>query len=249
MRFWGRHFAVLATAVLLCALIGCGGGGVENSPEAQAGENEPQMAETSKSGGEAAENQGEHAVSGAEDLYKAILENRDFFVSPENDNEKLNLETIGKAVTDDESVTVKATQFALVDLDSDGEKEVVLLIQINGVSDYGFEILKVQAGTVYGYTLPYRSFMSLKTDGTFTFSGGAADSGVGKIIFWEGGYDIDKLCYSVSQYNSANALEVKFYADGAECSEEEYHSILAEQEEKPDATWYELTLDNINAVL
>lgn len=54
-------------------------------------------------------------------------------------------------VTDDDSIVVEIPQFAIIDLDNDGENEIVLWIQMNGVSDYGFEVLRYQNGVVYGY--------------------------------------------------------------------------------------------------
>ena len=74
----------------------------------------------------------------AEEKYKAILLGNGNFISTEPQKQELSLETLGEAVTDDDSVTVKATQFTIIDLDGDGENEVVLWIQINGVVDYGY---------------------------------------------------------------------------------------------------------------
>lgn len=166
----------------------------------------------------------------AEEKYKAILLGKGKFVSIKDQNRELTLETIGEAVTDDDSVTVKATQFTIIDLDGDGENEVVLWIQINGVVDYGFEILHLQDEDVYGYTLPYRSFMSVKTDGTFTFSNSAADSGIGKLRFSADGYDIENII-------------------GGAYSEEEINATMNQQDEKTDVDWYDLSVDNVNIAI
>ena len=89
----------------------------------------------------------------AEDNYKAVLLNNGDFISTDMQNKKINLTNIKEVVTDDESVTVAATKFAVMDLDNDGQNEIILWIQINSISDYGFEILRYQEGAVYGYTL------------------------------------------------------------------------------------------------
>lgn len=125
----------------------------------------------------------------------------------------------------------------------------MLLFQINGVSDYGFEILRYQDGAVYGYTLPYREFIDLKTDGTFIFSGGAADSGIGKLEFSKDGFTVDKLYYSISQYNSNNELVVQYFANGTPCSEEDFNNAMSLQEEKANVSWYDLTNENVNIAL
>ena len=172
--------------------------------------------------------QSNHLSAG--EKYKAILLGNGQFISTEFPNKQLSLETIGEAVTDDDSVTVKATQFTIIDLDNDGENEVVLWIQINGIVDYGFEILHYQDGEVYGYTLPYRSFMSVKADGTFTFSDSAADSGIGRLRFSTDGYMIE------------NIIDEAYL-------EEEKNAAMSKQETKTDAEWYELSAENINAIV
>ncbi len=134
----------------------------------------------------------------------------------------------------------------MADLDGDGENEVVLWLQINGASDYGFEILHEQNGEIYGYTLQYRTFMNLKTDGTFLFSGGAADSGIGKISFSETGYSIIGQAYSQSEYDANNELTVQYFVNDASCSEDEFHDAMNAWEQKTDVEWYDLSESNIN---
>lgn len=189
----------------------------------------------------------EQLPSSAEDNYKAVLLNNGDFISTDMQNKKINLTNIKEVVTDDESVTVAATKFAVMDLDNDGQNEIILWIQINSISDYGFEILRYQEGAVYGYTLQYREFMDLKTDGTFIFSDGAADSGIGKLSFSGNEYAIDKLYYSESQYNSNNELEVQYIANGTPYSEEEFNNDMSHQGEKSNVKWYDLTPGNVES--
>lgn len=162
-----------------------------------------------------------------EESYRAILLGNGHFISTDLQNKELSLQDIGEAVTDDDSITVKATQFTIIDLDDDGESEIVLWIQINGISDYGFEILHYQKGVVYGYTLPYRTFMNLKTDGTFLFSGGLADSGIGKLKLSEDEYAIENIIGEVDL-------------------EEEINAAMSWQESKVDVVWHDLSVDSVN---
>lgn len=161
--------------------------------------------------------QDENVLSEMEEKYKAILLSNGEFVNIDivDNKRKLSLENIGKAVTDDDSIKVEATQFTMVDLDGNGDNEIVLWLQINGISDYGFEILYYHDQEVYGFTLTYRQFLELKTDGTFLASGGAADTSVYKLQLSEGGYVIEEVFGSGSQ------------------------------EEKTDVEWYDLTEDNV----
>ena len=183
-----------------------------------------------------------------ENNYKSILlGNRDFLCT-DLANKRLTIEELGQAVTDDGSITVSAAKFAVIDLDGDGEDETVLWLQINDSTDYGFEVLHRQDGEIYGYTLQYRAFMDLKTDGTFTFSSGAADSGIGKMIFSGTEYSITEQACSQSKYDPEKEWSIQYFVNGEPCSEDAFHDVVNSQEQKTDVKWYELSDDNINAV-
>ncbi len=162
-----------------------------------------------------------NSSDGEADYKSILLGKKDFICTDWANNKRLNIEEIKQAVTDEDGITVRAVKFAKLDLDGDGEDEVVLWLQVNGHLDYGFEVLHYHDGEVYGYTLPYRAFYELKTDGTFIYSGGAADSGIGKIKFSGTEYSIIEK----GDYSGAGA-----------------------QKRKTDVKWYELSDDNINAV-
>ncbi len=191
----------------------------------------------------------EQSLELEENNYKSILLGKGNFVCTDLANERLSISEIGRAVTDDDSVTVSATKFTMIDIDGDGEDEAVLWLQINNISDYGFEILHDQNGEIYGYTLQYRAFMNLKTDGTFLFSGGAADTGIGKMTFSETGYSVNTQAYSKSGYDTNNELIVQFFINDESCSEGEFYDVLDGQEQKADVEWYDLSENNINAIL
>ncbi|MCM1124740.1 MAG: hypothetical protein NC416_19365 [Eubacterium sp.] len=181
--------------------------------------------------------------------FKSVLLGKSNFVCTDLENQSLNISEIKHAVTDDDSVTIGVTKFAWIDLDGDGEEETVLWLQMNGISDCGFEILHYQNGEVYGYTAPYRAFMNLKTDGTFLFSNGSADFGVGQMIFSGTAYRINGQVYSESEYDADKECMVRYYADEEACSEDAFHAAIDRQEQKMDVIWYDLSDDNINAVL
>ena len=92
-----------------------------------------------------------------------------------------------------------ASAFTIIDLDGNGENEIVLWIQVNERSDYCFEILYFQDQEVYGFTLPYRAFLELKTDGTFYSSGGMDNRGIRRLRLSERGYTIEEVSDSESQ--------------------------------------------------
>ena len=167
--------------------------------------------------GSLADKQDESLSFGMEERYKAILLGDGDFVNIDRSNQdiRLRLENIKEVVSDEDWVTAKVTQFTIIDLDGNGENEIVLWIQSNGGSDYGFEILYFQDQEVYGFTLPYRGFMDLKTDGTFYLSGDMDNRGIRRLRLSERGYTIEEVSDSESQ------------------------------EEKTDVEWYDLTPDNV----
>ncbi len=160
----------------------------------------------------------------------------------------LDINQLNQAVSSDSKVTAKAAKFAVIDLDNDGTKEAVLWLTVNGLDDYGSEVLRYQSGVVYGYLIWSRAFNQLKTDGTFAFSGGASDSGFGAIKFTDQAYSIDKITYSESSYDSNNNLIVSFFINNKSVTQDKFELAIKKQDEKPDVTWYDFTDDNIITV-
>lgn len=87
--------------------------------------------------------------------------------------------------------------------------------------------------------------MDLKTDGTFSFSSGAADSGFGSISFSDKAYTIKETTYSQSAYDSNNELTVSYFVNGQTASEAEYLAAVEKQNGKESALWYDFTTENI----
>ncbi|MEA4893878.1 MAG: hypothetical protein VB064_01300, partial [Oscillospiraceae bacterium] len=181
------------------------------------------------------------------EAYKAVLQGTEFFSVDTNKN--LNINQLNQSVSDDSSITAKATKFAIVDLDNDDTPEVILWLTVNNDDYYGFEVLRYHNGVVYGYTLWYRSFMNLKADGTFSFSSGAADYGFGSVEFTEKPYSIEKITYSESSYDPNNNMNISYFVNHESATEDEFQSAFNRQSEKADATWYDFTDDNIEAEL
>ncbi len=163
----------------------------------------------------------ENISSGMEERYKAILLGEEDFViiNYRSGDRRLNIENIKEVVSEDDWVTAKVTEFTIIDLDGNGENEMVLRILANGDSLYGYEILFYQDQEVYGFTLWARAFMDLKKDGTFDYSGGIENSGTGRLQLFKKGYAIEEI---------------------PEDSEEQNF-----QDDKPDAEWYELTPESV----
>lgn len=178
---------------------------------------------------------------------KAVLQgNAGFFET--GIGKTLNVNQLNQVISSDGTITVKATKFAIIDLDNDGTMEVILWLNVDGLDDYASEILHYQDGVVYGYTMWFRAFNQLKTDGTFSFSGGAMDSGFGTIIFTDKNYSINMITYSQSSYDSNNNLTVSFFVNNKEATPDEFESAIQKQGEKPGVRRYDFTDDNIETV-
>lgn len=151
--------------------------------------------------------------------YKAILLGEEDFVAIDfrDGDRSVNVENIGEIVSD-EDVAAEVTKFAIIDLDGNGEDELVLWIQWLGDRVFGYEILFYQDQEVYGFTLPDRGFVNPKTDGTFDYLGGIDHSGTGRLQFTEKGHKIVDVSDSESQVN------------------------------KPDLGWYDLTPESVETV-
>lgn len=179
--------------------------------------------------------------------YQSVLQNETTFFSIDA-KEDLNITQLNQAISDDSSVKVKVTKFAIVDLENDDIPEVILWLAVNNNDDFGFEILSFKDEMVYGYTLSYRSFMDLKDDGTFSFSSGAADYGFGTVKFTQKGYTVDKISYSESSYDSNNNLSISYFVNHESATEEDFLSAINKQSEKTGVTGYYFTNDNIETM-
>ena len=188
----------------------------------------------------------ERSLSAAESYRSILLDHADFINCSEDGayQEAVNIGNIEKAFTSSEDITGEVTGFTIVDMDGDGENEIVLSIS-TGPVDEGFEVLHYQDGIVYGYHFWYRALEDLKEDGTFTGSGGASSSSINRIVFLEKGYAVDTLYESRSQYGTDGVNEIQYYKNGEVCSEEEFNDALNRQYEKASVTWYKLTTENV----
>ena len=148
---------------------------------------------------------------------------------------------------DADDPSMKIWNFSVVDLDRDGEAEVILLV-VGAAGDMGGNMILHQiGGEVYGYICDNRALEELKTDGTFGFSDptGVAEGGIGTIsAFSEIGYTIDKISYGSGTHEGWDT----FIVDHEPATEEEYFYAASMQSRKPDAEWHDFTNENINAV-
>lgn len=111
--------------------------------------------------------------------YRQVLDNSIPFISTDADEgyEKMYLSDF----TNNEYEPSTPRAFAYLDLDEDGQNEVVL--EMDYGLDGAYAVLKEIDGTIYGYDFNYRSINPLYADGTIMGSNGAANNELYRLEF------------------------------------------------------------------
>jgi hypothetical protein len=180
--------------------------------------------------------------------YKAVLQNKinlvtDFISTDEK--KEVNLNTFLTYDSKDE-ITLKITNFTILDMDADAVPEVILELS-RAPKEYPefYEVLHFVNGSVYGYVQPLRGFNNLKTDGSFRFSSGVSYNGYGKLRFDLNTCETEILGSMETNQNSDNVITSTYILNNYPVSEESYNSFMSEEERKKDAVWYEFSQKNI----
>lgn len=118
------------------------------------------------------------------------------------------------------------SRYAVVDLDGDGKDEY--LLEYTGSGDTF--IIREYENELYGYLMPYRARMNLKTDGEMMWSGGASYSGTYRVVFE--GKDLQFVTPLESDFD-ANV----HYIDGEEATFDEAMKEWDKFDAKENADW------------
>ncbi|MGN0425325.1 MAG: hypothetical protein ACI4FY_08415 [Acetatifactor sp.] len=141
---------------------------------------------------------------------------------------------------------MKIWEYAVVDLDADGQDEVVLFV-VGAAGDTGGKlILHRESDEVYGYKADNRKLVDLKTDGTFYYSEkiGGTEDGIAVITNLSGlNMEIERITYAKGKNGEFDSFAV----DGEPATEEEYMNRVSQQDQKTNAKWYEFSEENINS--
>ena len=155
-----------------------------------------------------------------EHLLKAL--NNETKVIDENNNELLLSEY---KLPSDENIVIEKTTF--VDLDSDGNNELVALTK----SNYGaYIILRHENNMVYVYTISIRSLNNLKEDGTFIGNNGVQSYAYMKLSF-------NKNLYETKILAEVNKNENIYKINEKDVSEQTFLDYENEFNNKKDCEW------------
>ncbi len=156
----------------------------------------------------------------------------------------LTIENVPALFDPDHAYYTKIWNFTSLDLDRDGENEVVLSV-FGAAGDIGGQLILHQIGDqIYGYKTDSRTLTDLKTDGTGSYSDptGVAEVGICAINgFTTTGYTLKKISYATGTYRGSD----NFVVNERPATEREYLSASEEQMSKTDVIWYEFSIENI----
>ena len=176
-------------------------------------------------------------------LKNIFTDNEQFIFVEDGNGKSMFVSDIPNTFQNDDPY-LKIMNFAVVDLDRDGSEEIVL--KVNGVAgDMGGNVIFHEiCGKVYAYRTNSRTLLSIKTDGTYTYSGWVLTNDGCAVItaFDEKGYIEDRFTYESGDYNGADT----FVVDYKQSTEEGYNKALSLQENKPDVDWHEFNDENIS---
>lgn len=137
------------------------------------------------------------------------------------------------------------THFALLDMDCDGVRELILAISLGESEDVEYIILTCSGGALCANQLVYRGFLAPKADGSFGWSSGAADNGYARARFEDGVL----VCDTFASLLGSGDGSITYTLNGETVSKEAYSVFLSEQEAKAVLTWTVFTLENIRLAL
>ena len=182
----------------------------------------------------------------SEILKDVLLGDSPFFYCSDGNTETMLITDV-PALFDENDPLMKVWEYSMVDLNGDGENEVILFV-VGVAGDMGGKVILHQIGNkVYGYTTDNRTLMDLKMDGSYSYSDptGVTEVGIAAIVdFSEVEYTVDKITYATGTYKGWDT----FVADQQPVTEEEYLDAVSVQDQKQNAEWYEFTDENINTL-
>lgn len=147
-------------------------------------------------------------------------------------------------VDEAQNLTWRVVAFALVDLDGDGARELILSATNGGAGE--IEILTCSGGELFVSREGVRSFCELWTDGSFLGSGGVDTHYLLRADFPEGAMKTERLAYSTHTYPQN---EPYYEIGGCFATALEWDTLMEVQRGKAVADWYPWNPENLAAAL
>lgn len=119
-------------------------------------------------------------------------------------------------------------QYTLVDMDADSVPELVVQFR----SSYDNLVIRKDGDHYYGYLFGIRAMQDIRTDGTFSWAGGAGYIGCSRLRFNGVQYETVELWHKDEGYSYGN-----YYVDGKAVTKEAY--LAATANPAPEVAWAE----------
>ena len=129
-------------------------------------------------------------------------------------------------------ITITAGKFAILDLDGDGQNELVVLPE-SLYDIVGYLILRQQGDEIAAFAPGRRSIGDLKSDGTFHWSSSAFNNGTGRARFDGGGFAVEKIHW----FEMNNEQDALHFVTGVQATPEEFDAAQETQDAKPEPVW------------
>lgn len=137
------------------------------------------------------------------------------------------------------SIPVTLNAVTVVDLEWDGDPEVVLDVKTGPENSYGVLVLHLENSEVWGYTFAFRQLYKIKKDGTFTWSGSSSNNGVATLSLLRGTIEHNNQFW-VEETEEGTP---RFFVGGEETTSEKYYAAVADWEAKEEASWNPYPMD------
>lgn len=192
------------------------------------------------------------------EAYRQVLAGETIFIDVYS-GAPLQFDSATHSVDDNWGSRVTPLSFSLLDLDQDGELELILRNREGSDFWRDYWVLKYRDGTVFSYETTYRYFDNLKADGTMEAESGEYvdaetdqlrnDYGIGRMSFSDTTWGTEYIAKTeVVLTQEYDPISVTHIVNGEETTEEAFRSARRAQEEKPDAVWYAFSEENLARV-
>lgn len=176
-------------------------------------------------------------------LYLGLLKSEIQFMNA-NDQRYLTLDEWKRRKISTGAENARYTCFSIIDIDGDRRSEVLVQESI-GSTDIGTWIFRIEDETIMRYHVSSRGMRSLKTDGTFRYSGGIYNYGIATVCFENYQMKVLPLIYCETVLNEFYEPVTVYYEAEKEINEKSFSDELMIQSEKKDVLWLDFNDINI----
>ena len=132
------------------------------------------------------------------------------------------------------------TNFCVTDLDADGMPEMILSLS----DDFGFEMLRYEAGTVYGFPFVDRAMEDITLNGHIAGSNGAADNGWYRVRFSRNQYQTANACWQ-----STNGDQQVYEVAGKQATKADFDACCRKIKQEKRPLWLKLNQKTLGTVV